>query len=257
LGQVTATMVRAIRELVREKSALFWTIAWPIIWVLLGSYSFVSGAPEDILPYLRGAVTIPMMIFAIMIAGMSNLPASVANDRHRGMLTKLMSMPLSPWRDFAGRILGLACFSCIAVALVALVGFAVGARFTCMPGELVAAIGFLVLVFVASAGLGAIIASLIKPIHGAIMTGVGVSVITAAIGGMFTPYEYLPSALQTFSRFYPVSSANSAIIYLLSGPDYAGYDPLSGWQVGLAISLSTLMMALGIVLYSRYTWKRR
>lgn len=257
MGQIAATMERTIKELIREKTVLFWTVAWPILWVLIGAFSFVSGAPEDVLPYMRGAVTVPMMVFALMIAGMSNLPASVASDRERGMLNKLMSMPVSPWRDFAGRILGLATFSVIAVAAVAVVGYSIGARFDFTASALAKALGFLVLVFFASTGVGTLIASLIKPVHGAIMTGVGISVITAAIGGMFTPYEYLPDFIQGFAKIYPVSIGNSALKYILVGPDYAGYNPLNPTQIGLAVSITAIIVAAGVIIYSRYCWMRR
>ena len=257
MGQITATMGRIIKELLREKSSLFWTIGWPIIWVMIGSVSFVSSTPPDIQPYAKGSVTVPMMIFAIMIAGMSNLPASVAYDRERGMLGKLMSMPINPMKDFLGRILGLASFSCLAVVLVALTGFALGARFRATPIDAFVAVGFLAVVFVCSAGIGTIIASLIKPVQGSIMTGVGISVITAAVGGMFTPIAYLPSFLQSFAKIYPVSIANSSILYVLAGIDFSGYNPLTQVQVSVCLVMTALVMVLGITLYSRVLWRRR
>ena len=257
MGQVTATMGRTIKELLREKSSLFWTIGWPIIWVMIGSVSFVSSTPPEVQPYAKGSVTVPMMIFAVMIAGMSNLPASVAYDRERGMLSKLMSMPINPMKDFLGRILGLASFSCLAIVLVALSGFALGARFRADAADALVAVGFLVLVFICSAGIGTIIASLIKPVQGSIMTGVGISVISAAIGGMFTPLSYLPSFLQSFAKIYPVSIANSSILYVLAGLDYSGYNPLTAGQVTICLVITALIMALGITLYSRVLWRRR
>ena len=88
LGQITATVNKTIKEFIRQKSVLFWTIAWPILWVLLGSYSYTGNAPEYIIPSLRGAITISMMVFALMTAGMANLPGNIASDRERGLLSK-------------------------------------------------------------------------------------------------------------------------------------------------------------------------
>jgi len=45
-----------------------------------------------------------------------------AADRERGLFSKLKSMPISPWKDFIGRILGLLVFSFLAVIMVGLIG---------------------------------------------------------------------------------------------------------------------------------------
>jgi hypothetical protein len=91
--------------------------------------------------------------------------------------------------------------------------------------------------------------------QGAIMTGVGLSVVTAALSGMMTPYQYLPSLLQQFSEVFPISSANSSIIYLLAGEEYAGYNPLNTTQMTLTVATSLCLFFIGLVVYSRYCWR--
>ncbi len=253
--QISAAYIKVIKELIREKAALFWTIAWPIIWVVIGSFSFTGGAPQEVVPYIRGSLTISMMVFALMIAGMSNLPASIAGDRANGLLAKLLSMPIKPYKDFLGRVFAVITLSLVAAALVILIGMLVGARFTGSGIEIAQSIGFFFLVIFASAGVGLIAGTLIKNLQGAIMTGVGIAVITAAISGLFAPYELLPAPLQVFSRIYPISSAQASIVYLMAGPESIAYDPLTAGQVTLTISLSLVILAAGAVLYSRRGWK--
>jgi ABC-2 type transport system permease protein len=255
VNQISAAFTKTIKEFLRERSVLFWTIAWPIIWVLIGSFSFTGSAPAEAVPYIKGSITISMMVFALMMAGMANLTSSIANDRESGMLAKLMSMPISPWKDFTGRILSLAAFSGLAAALVVLIGFMVGARFSATGFEVLQAIGFILLVICASAGVGLIIGTLIKRLQGAIMTGVGIAVVTSAVSGLFAPYEVLPVALKMFSRFYPLSSANSSIASLLAGKEMVGYDPLTSGQISITIALSLLLLILGTTLYSRIGWR--
>ena len=49
MGQVTAIAERTFKENLREKAALFWIIAWPIIWVVIDCFVFVQGeTPEEI-----------------------------------------------------------------------------------------------------------------------------------------------------------------------------------------------------------------
>jgi ABC-2 type transport system permease protein len=255
LRQISAAYTKAVKELLREKAALFWTIAWPIIWVIIGSFSFTGSAPQEVIPYIKGSIAISMMVFALMIAGMSNLPASIAGDRANGLLSKLISMPIKPYKDFIGRISAVITLSLLAAALVIVIGIAVGARFTGAGVEILQAIGFIFLVICASAGVGLIAGTLIKNLQGAIMTGVGFAVVTSAISGLYAPYEVLPVPLQIFSRVYPISSAQASIVYLLSGPDMVAYNPLTSGQVTLTIALSITLLLAGTILYSRLGWK--
>ena len=255
MRQISAAYAKAVKELLREKAALFWTIAWPIIWVIIGSFSFTGSAPQGVIPYIKGSIAISMMVFALMIAGMSNLPASIAGDRANGLLAKLKSMPIKPYRDFIGRISAVITLSLLAAALVIVVGTAVGARFTGTETEIVQAIGFVFLVICASAGVGLMAGTLIKNLQGAIMTGVGIAVITSAISGLFAPYELLPVPLQVFSRVYPISSAQASIVHLLAGPEMVAYNPLTSSQVTLTIALSFALLFIGTILYSRLGWR--
>jgi ABC-type multidrug transport system permease subunit len=256
LGQIATTWNKTIKEFLRQKTVLFWTIGWPIIWVLIGSFSFTSNVPSETLSYTKGAISISMMVFALMTAGMANLPGNIVQDRERGLLRKIMSMPISPWRDFTGRILALLTFSCLSAILVIMVGFVCGARFFFTGIDLLASLMFILLVFVGSAGIGMLIGTFVKHVHGAIMSGVGLTVVSAALSGVMTPYSYLPSVLQSFARIYPISSANSAITYLLIGEEYAGYNPLSMNQTALTALVALLLFILGMIAYSRVCWKK-
>jgi ABC-2 type transport system permease protein len=255
LRQISAAYIKTVKELLREKAALFWTIAWPIIWVIIDSFSFTGGAPPEVVPYLKGSFAISMMVFALMIGGMSNLPASIAGDRANGLLAKLKSMPIKPYKDFIGRIFAVITLSLLAAALVIVIGIAVGARFTGAGVEIAQAIGFVFLVICASAGVGLMAGTLIKHLQGAIMTGVGIAVITSTISGLFVPYDALPVPLQVFSRVYPISSAQASIVHLLAGPDMVAYNPLTSGQITLTIVLSFALLLVGTVLYSRLGWK--
>jgi ABC-2 type transport system permease protein len=255
LRQISAAYKKALKELLRENAALFWTIAWPIIWVIIGSFSFTGGAPQEVIPYIKGSIAISMMVFALMIGGMSNLPASIAGDRANGLLAKLKSMPIEPYKDFIGRISAVITLSLLAAALAIATATALGARLTGTGAEIAQAIGFVFLAICAAAGVGLIAGTLIKNLQGAIMTGVGIAVVTSAVSGLFAPYEYLPVPLQAFARVYPISSAQASITYLLAGPNMVAYNPLTPIQTTLTIALSIILLLVGTVLYTKLGWK--
>ena len=187
---------------------------------------------------------------------MANLPGNIAQDRERGLLTKLKSMPINPIRDFCGRILALLAFSSLSAIAVIFVGYLCGAQFSYTLVELFQALGFIGLIFLASAGIGLLLGTFIKHIHGAIMTGVGLTVVSAAVSGIMTPYASLPAVLQQFARLYPISSANSSVTYLLVGIEYSGYDPLTTLQLGVTIAISLTIFSVGLLAYSHRCWRR-
>jgi len=255
LRQISAAYIRGLRHAVRDKASLFWTMSWPTIWLVISALTFVGDAPQEVVPYVRASMTVSMMVFALTIAGMSHLPSSIALDRKNGLFAKLRSMPIRPYRDFIGRISAVGTFALLAAALVLVVGLVLGARFTGSGVAIPIAIGFIILAISASAGVGLIVGALIRSPQGAVMTGVAIVVILAAMSGLFLPYAMLPVPLQRFARIYPISLAQTSIAYLLVGPDAAAYNPLTSVQVALTIALSFALLLVGTILYSRLGWR--
>jgi ABC-2 type transport system permease protein len=217
---------------------------------------FLSNAPESEAVPFRGAFTISMIVYAVMIAGMVDLPGNIAADRNRGMLSKLKSMPVSQFKDFIGRILAFLVFSLIAVVAVLVIGTLLGAKFSATEIGLLQSIGYLLLPILASSGIGLILGTLIKGEQGAVYTGIGVALITSFTSGIFTTYSQLIPVLQFFSRIYPISSSNSSLIYILIGEKMAGYNPLELSQITLTAFSSIILFAVGLAIYARYCWRK-
>lgn len=89
------------------------------------------------------------------------------------------------------------------------------------------------------------------------LLGVGVSVITSAISGVFAPYQYLPKGLKLFSKYYPPSTSISALIYLLLGRRSAGYNPLTRLHTPYIITSSLLLFVIGLIFYRLRLWSQR
>lgn len=236
-----------------NKAALFWVIAWPILWLFLGVFVFLREIPEAYIGLAKGRITISMITFSFMISGMTSLAGTISEDRYKGLFLKLKSMPIQPWKESIGRILSVLFFSIISITIILIVGLAVGAKFSFSMTDLFKSIGFLVLGILASAGVGLICGSLIKNVQGAIMTAVGIAVITSAISGVFFDYSMLPKVLQTFSRYWPMSSANAIIAYYLTGS--AGFDATSALNLFLTIIISLIFFSVGLIIYTKYCWK--
>ncbi len=253
MNQISATFIKGIKDNLMNISALFWVIAWPILWLFLGVFVFLREVPEAYVGLAKGQITISMITFSFMISGMTSLAATISEDRHKGLFLKLKSMPVQPWKDSIGRILAVLSFSIISIIIILIVGLTLGAKFSFSMTGLLKSIGFLVLGILASAGVGLICGSLIKSVQGAIMTAVGIAVITSAISGVFFDYSMLPRVLQTFARFWPMSSANAIIAYYLTGN--AGFDATSALNLSLTIIISLIFFSAGLIIYTKYCWK--
>jgi ABC-2 type transport system permease protein len=121
MSQIIATFVRIIKEHLRNRSVIFWSIFFPIVLLLMANFVSMANASASDRAIGTGFFTLAMFVYAIMIAGMVNIPAGIAHDRNRGLLTKLKSMPVSQTKDFIGRILALLVFSLIAIIAVLLI----------------------------------------------------------------------------------------------------------------------------------------
>jgi ABC-2 type transport system permease protein len=253
VNQISATFIKVLKDTYRNKSALFWVIAWPVIWLFLAVFVFLRQVPPEYAAMARGQSTISMVTFSLMVCGMTSLPANISEDRHRGLFQKLKTMPVQPWKEAIGKILAILIFGLASAIIIIIVGLLLGGRFNITFTALLKSLGFLFLGTLASAGVGLIVGSLIKNIQGAIMTGVGIAVVTSAISGVFFQYSMLPSVLQKFSRIWPMSSANSVIINYLIGD--IGYNPLSALNLSLTIVISLLFFTAGVVLYTVYCWR--
>ena len=253
MNQISATFIKVLKDTFRNKSALFWVIAWPVIWLLLAVFVFLRGVPPEYAALAKGQSTISMVTFSIMVCGMTSLPANISEDRQRGLFQKLKTMPVQPWKEAIGKILAVLTFGLASAAIIIIVGLLLGGRFNITLIGILKSLGFLFLGTLASAGVGLIVGSLIKNIQGAIMTGVGIAVVTSAISGVFFQYSMLPAVLQKFSRIWPMSSANSVIINYLIGD--IGYDPLTALNLSLTIVISLFFFAVGVALYTVYCWR--
>jgi ABC-2 type transport system permease protein len=255
MSQVGATASRLFKELIREKVVIFWTIMFPAIWLVMYYAIFLNGVPAEIKGSIMGVATVSMAVYGLMVAGTVDLPANIATDRTSGVLTKLRSMPVKPWRDFTGRLMAFTAFGIIAVAVVAVMGYIMGVRIAFTISGVAGALAFFGLAFMAASGIGLIIGALIAKEQSASMTGIIVSLVGGFVGGIFVSFRALPVFLQGFAQVYPLSGSTSSIVYLLFGERWAGYNPLTLELVALNVALSVGLFAVGQYLYAKRCWR--
>jgi ABC-2 type transport system permease protein len=256
MRQIFGTFIKTIKCFMRIRAITIFTIIMPIFLLLITGVSLNTSVSASDMPIAKGVLTISMVAFSLMLAGILNLAGSITRDRETGLLTKLKSMPINPWRDFLGRIMGAALLSLVSSILIIAVGLVYGAHFSGTMANDVEAIGFLLLAIISAAGIGLVIGSYGKLVLATFFTGLAIILVTAFISGIFIPYDILPSSLQTFAHIYPISSSLSSSIYLLLGESAAGYNPLMSGQVISTLLISIGFLAAGVFIYTKQAWKR-
>jgi ABC-2 type transport system permease protein len=254
MSQLSATVSKTVKYFARSRALLLGIVIWPLALTAIMATTELSTYSTAVKPLAIGDLTIAMVMFAIMLACILNLPAGIARDREIGLLVKLRSMPIKPWVDTLGRLLAYLVFACVVSGLVILLGLGLGAQFGGGAMEVLESFGFLLMAIAAAAGIGLILGSFIKSVQGAAFIGLAVSIVLAYLSGIWIPYDQLSSQLQAFSRTFPISSASSSMFYLLLGQDVAGYDPLTVGQIAIGVVLSVALLAVGVAVYHRTSW---
>jgi ABC-2 type transport system permease protein len=255
MSQLIAVLEKDLKEFLRDKVILFFTFAVPLFFVLVIPLMW-GDTPSEIVPYLKGGLTLAMITFMIMIAGQSNLAGSITSDRERGLYLKIISMPVNPFKEAVGRICGIVVFMLLGILLVLLTGFAYGAQIAHFT-NVITSLGFYLLIILAATGIGLIIASVINGESAATHAGIALTLLTGFLGGMFVPYSMLPPFLQVVARIHPIPSANAVAVCLLQGEDVVFYNPLTAGQIGLTIVESCALFVIGLYLYSKLCWRKR
>ena len=250
-----ASLDKTLKTFFRDKAIISSSIFVPTFFLLMMPLMMYSDVPTDIVPFLKGALTIAMTSLLTMSVGMANFTGVIVADEGRGLYSKLSSMPVKPWKECIGRIVGAIIFSFLGGIFLISVGVSYGARTNAGFLEVLSSMFFGLMIALCSIGVGLIIASFIKGESAATHVGVAISILVYFIG-IAMPYWMLPAFLEPFARYCPITAANNMIVYLMEGEMILGYNPLNIFEIASVIVLSITTLLVGIMLYSRYCWRK-
>lgn len=127
LGQVTSFAERSVRELFRNRTVLFWSVAFPVGFYLLTITVFVdtSTIPDAVLPYVKAGTAVSYGMFGAIIASLNAFGQQLAADIEDGRYRLYRSLPVAPGADLAGRMV-----AGLALSFVALLAAGVAAVLT-------------------------------------------------------------------------------------------------------------------------------
>jgi len=253
-GRLVAHEFRAdLRSYVRNRETVFWTVAMPILFILIFGSVFqhqsviVSGGQIDEAIYY-----VPEIIaFGLIASTFSNVVVSVVRYREGGIYKRRRATPVSAQVIIAGRAL-VAALSALAITgvLLAIGWLAFGAQVPARTGA-----AFLVDVVVGAivfCCLGFAVASLVRNVESAQPIALATILSLAMISGIFIPIGELPTWIVNVSRVFPVRALSDALLSAFN-PHTAG----GGFNlVDLAI-LGAWGAAAVLVAVRRFHWMPR
>ena len=236
---------RNVRRLMRAPDQVVFTLLSPIMFTLLFRYVF-GGAVRGLgdLNYVNYLIPGIAVQTAIFTAGNSGF--ALAEDRGKGFIDRLRSLPMARSAVLAGRVVSDTLSNAVGLAIIILVGLAVGFRPHSVGGLLLGAL--LLLTFALAAcfifALVGLYASNVQTVNAA--TFPVIFPLTFA-SSAFVPTKTMPSWLRAFADHQPVTTLINAVRALTIGNvSPAQRDLLFAGQTTTSLVLQSLAWAIGI-----------
>jgi ABC-2 type transport system permease protein len=199
------TLVEA-KLFMREPAAVFFTLAFPVLIVLL--FSAIFG--NDPVPGMSGlrVVDVSTPGYTMMVigtTGLLSLPITLAGYRRRGILRRLRATPIPPATILASQVAVHLVMTALGIVLMVLAAWLVyGLRLPETPLALAAGFVFASLSLFA---LGFVLAGLLPSERTANTVGQAVYFPMIFLSGAILPREMFPDPLKIVSEFVPLTYA--------------------------------------------------
>ncbi|MCR6491207.1 ABC transporter permease [Cellulomonas sp. P24] len=205
---------RNIIKIKRVPDLLVFTVLSPIMFVLLFAYVFggaiggtISGSSGSSAyrEYLIAGIFAQTVIFGATITG-----AGLAEDVKKGIIDRFRSLPMAPSAVLTGRTLSDVINNVIVLVVMSLTGLAVGWRIRGSFLDALTGYGVLLVFAYAISWIMAWIGMLVPSPE--VVNNASFIVIfpLTFIANTFVPLSTLPSALQRFAEWNPVSAVTQA-----------------------------------------------
>jgi len=202
---------RNLLTIVRLPQLLVFSTIQPVIFVLLFRYAFggaIGGLPRGVpyVDYLMPGIFAQTVAFGAMGTGIG-----LADNLQKGLIERFRSLPMARSAVLTGRILADLVRNVFVVALMCVVGFAVGFRIHSNPLEFIG--GLLVLLIFGSAlsATFALIGLSVPNAESAQAAGFPLLAPLVFASSAFVPVRTMPGWLQGFANNQPLSVVINAV----------------------------------------------
>ncbi|PJN35388.1 multidrug ABC transporter permease [Streptomyces sp. CB02613] len=188
---------------------------------------------------------IPGMLAQMAVFGIASSAAVVAEDRHKGVMDRFHSLPMSRAGVPVGQSLAECLGGLITLLTMAACGFLVGWRPAADASGIAAALGLLLLARYAFSWFGIWIGLVVPSRSATDLIGMLMFPLTM-VSNVFVPTDGMPAALRVVADWNPVSAVVSAVRELSGNP--VVMPPDAAWPLlhPVAASICWCALLLGV-----------
>lgn len=226
----------------RVPQVLVFSLVQPVIFVLMFRYVF-GGAiripGRDYVDYLMPGIFVQTVAF-----GAINTAVGLADDKGRGLLERLRTLPMSRAAVIGGRVLADTVRNTVVILLMIVIGTIVGFRTHTDVLAVAGGVGVLVLFGVALASIFVLIGLSVPNGEAAQAAAFPLLAPLVFASNAFVDPSTMPGWLEWWARRQPVSKTTEAARALMLGGDTAG--PVTAsilWSLGIIAVMSPIAIA--------------
>lgn len=199
----------AIKVALRTPRAIIFTVAFPIVFLVLFNSIFINGGdesatlPNDLKLSAQAYFTAGIVAYAVALSTFTTLAVSLTTQRENGQLKRYRGTPMPPWTFIAAQIVRATTQALAMAALLLLIGaVAYGVP---IPGSTFPAFVFYVVIGTATmCSLGIALSSFTPNADAASTIAPFTVVMLSFFSGVWIPVEQLPQWLETVGKIFPL-----------------------------------------------------
>jgi ABC transporter DrrB family efflux protein len=227
--------IRNMTDLWRVPQLLVFIVLQPILFVLLFRYVFggaISTVPGvSYVDYLMPGIFVITVVF-----GSATTAVSMATDVKSGLLERFRALPMARSAVLSGRTLSDLLRTAVIVAIIVGVGFAVGFRVQTDALSFIAAMLLVLLWAYALLWVQVAVGLVTGDPESAQAASFPVVALLTFASSAFVPISTMPSWLQGFAKYQPVSVTASAVRALcIGGPTTSWLLQSLAWILGILV----------------------
>ncbi|MET7606051.1 ABC transporter permease [Streptomyces avermitilis] len=202
---------------------------------------------------------LPGMLAQMAVFGIAGSAAVVAEDKHKGVIDRFHSLPMSRAGVPVGQSLAECLGGLITLLVMAACGFLVGWRPTADASHIAAALALLLLARYAFSWFGMWIGLVVPSRSATDLIGMLMFPLTM-ISNIFVPTDGMPAGLRAVADWNPVSAVVSAVRELVGNP--VAVSPDAAWPLTHPVTATfgwcaLLLGVFGPLAVSAYRAQRR
>ncbi|MEY4311393.1 MAG: hypothetical protein RLZZ571_163 [Actinomycetota bacterium] len=242
-----AVTKRHVIKITRIPETLFFALIQPVMFVLLFAFVFGGainlgdgGDPKAYREFLIPGIFAQTVMFAV-----ASITVGITEDANKGIMDRFKSLPMSPGAVLSGHTFASLVQNLLVIVMLSITGFAVGWRIRGSAVDTLLGFALLALFAYAITWMGAWIGLHMPSPEVAGTAGLAWIFPLTFASSVFTPIATMPSWLQGFAQWNPVSCLALATRDLFGNPiPFPGTSFPEQHAVALSFGYAFLILAI-------------